>query len=74
MSTTVDESLLERARAAHGAGTDASVVEAALEALLREHRDAEIDAAYARAYAVRAASDPDEWGDLDTFLDAAGQT
>ena len=51
VSTTVDDSLLARARAVHGDGTDASLVEAALEAMLREHRSAEIDEAYARGYA-----------------------
>lgn len=74
VSTTVDDALLQRARAAHGAGTDASLVEASLEALLREHREAEIDHAYARAYAEQPATSPDEWGDLGAFVDAARRT
>lgn len=74
VSTTVDDSLLARARAVHGDGTDASLVEAALEAMLREHRSAEIDEAYARGYAEAQADEPDVWGELDGFLDAARRT
>lgn len=74
VSTTVDADLLERARVVHGAQTDASLVEAALMALLDSHRRAEIDAAYDRAYAAgtaaaagQGATDAeatDAWGDL----------
>lgn len=74
VSTTVDDALLASARAVHGGGTDASLLEAALEALLREHRSAEVDEAYARAYAETPEGTPDEWGDLSTFLDAARRT
>lgn len=74
VSTTVDDELLRRARAAHGAQTDASLLEAALEALLREHRSAEIDAEYAAAYERHPVGEPDAWGDLSTFLDAARRT
>ena len=74
VSTTVDGSLLARARAVHGDGTDASLVEAALEAMLREHRSVEIDEAYARGYAEAQGDAPDEWGELDGFLDAARRT
>lgn len=73
ISTTVDEALLDRVRALPGSTTDASVVEAAFEALLRQHRAAEVDAAYARAYAEEPADAPDEWGDLDAFLDEAAR-
>jgi len=38
--------------------------------LLREHRRAKIDAAYAKAYADGNDA-VDEWGDLNAFLDAA---
>lgn len=64
ISTTVDESTLHAARAAHGGGTDASLIEAALAALLAQHRRATIDAAYATAYASDAPGDRDEWGEL----------
>lgn len=73
VSTTVDADLLDRARKAHAGQTDASLVEAALEALLRQHRAAEVDAAYLRAYREKPANTPDEWGDLTTFLDAAAR-
>lgn len=73
VSTTVDADLLERARAVHGAATDASLVEASLQALLRSHRAAEIDEAYLRAYREAPADLPDEWGDLGSFLDEAAR-
>ncbi|MFK5689186.1 type II toxin-antitoxin system VapB family antitoxin [Ornithinimicrobium sp. LYQ92] len=71
MSTTVDAELLARAREIRSGGTDASLVEEALQALLRNHRAAEVDEAYARAYRETPVEAPDEWGDLTTFLDAA---
>lgn len=70
VSTTVDGALLDRARKAHGHSTDASLLEAALEALLAIHREAEIDAAYRRAYAEHPVDEPDEWGDLALWGDA----
>ncbi|MDO5504578.1 MAG: hypothetical protein Q4G67_15550 [Actinomycetia bacterium] len=73
ISTTVDDNLVSRARIAHGPGTDASLIEAALQALLRDHRAAEIDDAYARVYARGTEPATDDWGDLETFLDAARQ-
>lgn len=74
LSTTVDADLLARARDAHGGSTDASVVEAALEALLLAHREAEVDRAYADAYARRPVGEKDEWGDLSAFLDGAARS
>lgn len=71
VSTTVDADLLRRARAVHGAGTDASMLEAALLALLREHRAGEVDEAYRAAYERTPPDTPDDWGDLGTFLDGA---
>jgi hypothetical protein len=75
VSTTVDEGLLDRARAVHGATTDASLLEAALTALLDSHRRAEVDAAYDRAYSTDSrenrASEPDAWGDLATWRERA---
>lgn len=69
LSTTVDPELLRRARELLP-GSDASLVEAALTALLKEHRRAEIDAAYAAGYAAHPLDEPDEWGDLASFGDA----
>lgn len=74
LSTTVDADLLARARAAHGPSTDASVVEAALEALLRLHQESEFDRVYAEAYARQQVGDRDEWGDLQAFLDGAARS
>ncbi len=74
ISTTVDQDLLARARALAPGTTDASVVEAALESLLRSHREAEVDAAYEAAYVRTPLPTTDEWGDLETFLDAASRT
>jgi hypothetical protein len=68
LSTTVDLDLLTRVRAAHATLTDDSILEAALQALLREHRSAEIDEAYARAYQQRPVNTQDEWGDLEAAI------
>jgi hypothetical protein len=67
VSTTVDADLLARARRAHGKTTDASLLEAALSALLDTRRQAEVDAAYDRAYSAMPVSAPDAWGDLDAW-------
>lgn len=73
ISTTVDKDLLERARRLLGQGTDASLLEAALTSLLREHRSAEVDRAYQRAYRDSPADSVDEWGSLSDFLNAAAR-
>lgn len=73
VSTTVDGDLLARARRLQVGPTDASLLEAALKALLREHREAERDVDYARAYGEQPIQARDEWGDVETFLDAAGK-
>ncbi len=73
VSTTVDEELLARARRTHAGSTDAVLLDAALRALLARHRNAEIDAAYS-VYDEHSLSEPDEWGDLASFREAAGAT
>jgi post-segregation antitoxin (ccd killing protein) len=70
VSTTVDHDLLEEARARTPGLNDAALLDAALEALVDRHRAAEIDAAYA-AYDEHPLDEPDEWGDLASFRDAA---
>lgn len=70
LSTTVDSALLARARSVHGNHTDASLLEAALTAYLAQHREAEIDASYAKAYAEHPIDEPDAWGDLASWSDA----
>jgi hypothetical protein len=71
ISTTVDGGLLREARGLRAWTTDASMLDAALRALLADHRAARIDAAYA-AYDVRPIDAADEWGDLASFRSAAG--
>lgn len=70
VSTTVDEGLLTTARSVCGNLNDAALLDAALEALLRVHRTAEVDDGYA-AYDTVPIDAPDEWGDLASFRDAA---
>jgi Bacterial antitoxin of type II TA system, VapB len=71
LSTTVDEQLLNEARRVLEAKSDSIVVDTALAALLARHRSAQVDAAYA-AYDEHPLTEPDEWGDLATFREAAG--
>jgi len=72
LSTTVDQVLLEEARRTRAGVKDAHLLDEALAALLQKHRRAEIDAAYA-AYDEHPLSEPDAWGDLQSFLDATGR-
>jgi hypothetical protein len=73
VSTTVDERLLSEARSLHSDDTDATLLDAALRALLVSHRAVEIDAAY-RTYDEHPISEPDEWGDLESFRSAAASS
>lgn len=73
-STTVDGDLLARARQLRSGLTDATLLDEALTALVARHRAAEVDAAYAAAYDAHPLDEPDEWGDLASFRDAAGKT
>ena len=70
VSTTVDEHLLASARALRGKSTDAALLDEALASFLERHRAAEVDAAYA-AYVERPLDEPDAWGDLAKFREAA---
>jgi hypothetical protein len=73
VSTTVDEEMLSEARRIRADATDAAVLDEALRALLARHRAGEIDAAYA-AYDDQPLDQPDQWGDLASFRDAAAAT
>lgn len=73
VSTTVDEELLSRARSLDAAGSDSVLLDHALAALVDRHRRAEVDRAYA-AYDAHPLDEPDEWGDLASFRDAAGSS
>ncbi len=73
VSTTVDEDLLASARALRATATDATLLDEALAALLDRHRAVEIDASYS-AYEQRPLDEPDEWGSLAAFREAAGSS
>jgi len=73
LSTTVDADLLAGARRVHMGTTDAALIDEALQALLVRHRAAEVDASYA-AYDEHPLDEPDEWGDLASFRQAAASS
>jgi hypothetical protein len=70
ISTTVDDDLLQRARGLRAGVNDARLFDEALHALVARHRAAVRDAAYA-AYDDHPIDEPDEWGDLASFQNAA---
>ncbi|HAP76516.1 MAG TPA: DUF2191 domain-containing protein [Acidimicrobiaceae bacterium] len=65
LSTTVDEAVLAEARGL-GFATDAALVDAALDALVKARRSAEIDRSY-EAYDRIPLDTPDEWGNPAAF-------
>lgn len=73
ISTTVDEQLLADARHCRAGERDSVVIESALSALIAQYRAAEFDRRIDTAYREVALDRPDEWGDLDSFLVAAGK-
>jgi len=73
LSTTVDADLLHSARAAGPRTTDAALVDEALRALLARRRSAEIDASYG-AYNRHPLDEPDAWGNLAVFREAAARS
>ena len=73
VSTTVDEHLLSSARRARAGVADAALIDEALAALVARHRAAELDAGYS-AYDEHPLGDPDEWGDLASFREAAASS
>ncbi len=66
----MDQELLVSARRLRATLTDAALLDEALTALLALHRAAEIDAAYA-VYDEYPLEEPDAWGDLASFREAA---
>lgn len=73
VSTTVDGTLLAEARRRCSGATDAALLDEALNALLGRHRAGEIDASY-DAYDKHPINEPDEWGDLASFREAAAES
>ena len=73
ISTTVDEGLLTDARQARAELNDAALLDEALAALLARQRAGEIDGAYA-VYDEHPLGEPDEWGDLASFREAAASS
>jgi hypothetical protein len=49
------------------------MIDEALRALVVRHRSAEVDAGYT-AYDEHPLTEPDEWGDLASFREAAAQS
>lgn len=70
ISTTVDADLLRSLRQARTGLTDAALIDEALGALQERDRAAEIDRSYI-AYDEHPIGEPDEWGDLASFRQAA---
>jgi len=70
LSTTVDANLLGGARRVRSGISDAVLIDEALRALLARHRAAEVDASYV-AYDEHPLDEPDDWGDLASFRQAA---
>jgi len=66
----VDAELLAGARSMRSGSTDAALIDEALRALLAKHRSAQVDASYA-AYDEHPVNEPDEWGDLASWRQAA---
>lgn len=73
LSTTVDSVLLGNARRARAGTNDAALVDEALAALLARHRAAEVNASYG-AYDEHPLDEPDAWGDLASFHEAAASS
>jgi len=73
VSTTVDERLLAAARQRRSGLSDSALMDEALAALLAKERAAEIDAAY-EAYDRHPLDEGDDWGDLASFRNAAGES
>lgn len=70
MSTTVDEALLNEARELRRGVTNAALLDEALRSLLARHRASQLDASYA-VYDEHPLDEPDAWGDLASFREAA---
>lgn len=70
LRTTIDSTLLDRARSARSGVSDVVLIDEPLSALLERPRAAEVDESYA-AYDDHPLDEADEWGDLASFRRAA---
>ncbi len=73
LSTTVDGALLAEVRHLRPGANDAALVDEALRALVARHRATELDSTYG-AYEDHPLDEPDEWGDLASFRQAAARS
>jgi hypothetical protein len=73
VSTTVDSDLLAALRERRPDVTTAVLIDAALAALLARDCSADVDATHER-YDARPHEEPDAWGDLASFREAAART
>ena len=71
INLVVDSELLDKARKYCGLKRDEEVIDAALKAFVVQRRNAEIDEAYVAAYDTHPFDEPDEWGNLISFGQAA---
>lgn len=73
VSTTVDEQLLKSVRRLYKGKPDSVLLDDAFRALLARNKAAEVDASYA-VYDASPLDQPDEWGDLASFREAAAKS
>ena len=73
ISTTVDNDLLETARSLRSGLNDAKLIDEALAALLSIHRSAQIDSQYS-SYDKKPIDTNDDWGNLESFREAASNS
>lgn len=71
VSTMVDDALLAEARRLLGNVPDAAVLDESMKHLVHHLGDEEIGRKYARAYAAHPCDEPDAWGDIVSWSDAA---
>ena len=70
ISTTVSDTLLDKARSTEPDLNDAALLDRALSALCAQNRAAEVDRSY-RVFDELPLDTEDEWGNLAEFLEAA---
>ena len=74
LSITVDRELLSEARRLNDDLADSALVETGLAALVSQQRHDQLRRQYEEASERHTAREVDDWGDVTTFLDAAGRS